>query len=90
MACVDVTMSTAKTDLHVKDKALQGEAQVGGDRCKPHLAPGIHFLLAEATVVLVVSVQHLSTQQTRLQRSNVCEHCVIMMAVRAESGNKRP
>lgn len=53
----------AAAHLHVKDKALQGEAKDGRDGVKPDLARGNHFALAEGAVVPVVTLQVLRAQQ---------------------------
>ena len=55
--------------LHVKDEALQGEAEVGRQGAQPDLAPRVHLGLAVAAEVLVVALQALGAQQARLRHA---------------------
>lgn len=52
--------------LHVKDKALQRQAQVGRQLTKTQLPSCIDLLATEVTVVLVVARQLLSAQHVCL------------------------
>lgn len=52
--------------LHVKDEALEGDAQIWRERLQLHLSPGIDFALAEVAEVLIVVLQALFAQQARL------------------------
>ena len=56
----------AAAHLHVKDKALQGEAEDGRDGVEPDLARGVHLALTVGTMVPVVTFQVLCAQQSCL------------------------